>query len=264
VGLTYSLENCQNYAGVPPLTRERVREALQKTVAKVEAADASKKKPKRKAGDELRRGLATTIEELPPIVVDHAFEASGFEPTTKPADVLESEALFDALFKSLEAARAIVDDIAGSKTCKGYIIAKRREPKAAGSAQEQGEKQPGLLYEDFQPFVPQKFEKDDTYTILTFDNYNKTVDKFFSSIEGQKLESRLNDKEAAAKRKLEAVREIQEQKVESLKQAQILNMRKAGALEANVESVSLFFCYAFPTFHILESILEYNTLGLIA
>lgn len=237
VGLTYSLENRQNYGGVPPLTKERVREALQKSVAKAEAVDASKKKPKRKAGDELRRGLATTIEELPPIVVDHAFEATGFEPTTKPADVLESETLFDALFKSLEEARRIVDDITGSTNCKGYIIAKTREPKATESTQPQGDKPPGLLYEDFQPFVPKKFEKDDAYTILTFENYNKTVDEFFSSIEGQKLESRLNDKEAAAKRKLEAVREIQEQKVEGLKQAQMLNMRKAGALEANVDRV---------------------------
>lgn len=237
VGLTYNLENRQNYGGVPPLTKERVREALQRSVAKVEAADPSKKKTKRKAGDELRRGLATTIEELPPIVVDHAFEATGFEPTTKPADVLESETLFDALFKSLEEARRIVDDITGSTNCKGYIIAKQREPKVAESTQPQGGKPPGLLYEDFQPFVPQKFAKDDTYTILTFDNYNKTVDEFFSSIEGQKLESRLNDKEAAARRKLEAVREIQEQKVEGLKQAQMLNMRKAGALEANVDRV---------------------------
>lgn len=237
VGLTYSLQNRQNYGGVPPLTKDRVREALQKSVAKVEAADVSKKKPKRKAGDELRRGLATTIEELPPIVVDHAFKATGFEPTTKPVDVLESQALFDALFESLEQARRIVDDITGSKNCKGYIIAKRREPKATDSTEAQEDKQAGLLYEDFQPFVPHKFEKDDAYTVLTFDNYNKTVDEFFSSIEGQKLESRLNDKEAAAKRKLEAVREIQEQKVESLKQAQILNMRKAGALEANVDRV---------------------------
>lgn len=237
VGLTYSLENRQNYGGVPPLTKERVREALQKSVARVEAVETSKKKPKRKAGDELRRGLATTIEELPPIVVDHAFEATGFEPTTKPADVLESETLFDALFKSLEEARRIVDGITGSTNCKGYIIAKRRESKVVESTQAQGDKPSGLLYEDFQPFVPRKFEKDDTYTILTFDNYNKTVDEFFSSIEGQKLESRLSDKEAAAKRKLEAVREIQEQKVEGLKQAQILNMRKAGALEANVDRV---------------------------
>ncbi|KUI63967.1 Ribosome quality control complex subunit 2 [Cytospora mali] len=237
VGLTYNLENRQNYGGVPPLTRDRVRDALKRSVAKAEAVDASKKKQKRKAGDELRRGLATTIEELPPMVVDHAFEATGFQPTAKPAEVLENETLFDALFNSLEAARKIVDGVTGSGTCKGYIFAKKRETKESNSLVPSREQPQALLYEDFQPFLPQKFTKNDAYTVLTFDNYNKTVDAFFSSMEGQKLGSRLSDREAAAKRKLEAVREIQEQKVEGLRQAQMLNMRKAGALEANTDRV---------------------------
>ncbi|ROV96755.1 hypothetical protein VSDG_05530 [Cytospora chrysosperma] len=238
VGLVYNLENRQNYGGVPPLTRDRVREALERSVAKAEAAEASsKKKQKRKTGDELRRGLATTIEELPPMVVDHAFEATGFEPTAKPAEVLENDALFDDLFRSLEEARRIVDEVTGSETCKGYIFAKKREPKESDTTVPSGEKPLDLIYEDFQPFLPQKFEKNDAYTVLTFDNYNKTVDAFFSSMEGQQLGTRLSDREAAAKRKLEAVRAIQEQKVEGLRQAQMLNMRKAGALEANTDRV---------------------------
>lgn len=207
-------------------------------MAKAEAAEASsKKKQKRKTGDELRRGLATTIEELPPMVVEHAFEATGFEPTAKPAEVLENDSLFDDLFKSLEEARRIVDEVTGSGTCKGYIFAKKREPKETDPVVAPGEKPLDLLYEDFQPFLPQKFEKNDAYTVLTFDNYNKTVDAFFSSMEGQQLGTRLSDREAAAKRKLEAVRDIQEQKVEGLRQAQMLNMRKAGALEANTDRV---------------------------
>lgn len=75
------------------------------------------------------------------------------------------------------------------------------------------------------------------FTILTYDNFNKTIDELFSSLEGQKLEGRLTEREEAAKRKLEAVKQIQEQKVEGLKQAQMLNMRKAGAIEANVDRV---------------------------
>lgn len=238
-GLSYSLQNRQNYGGVPLLTRDRVRLALETSVKKAEAAAASnKKKQKRKPGDELRRGLATTLEELPPIVVDHAFELTGFEPTSKPADVLESEALFGALFKALEEARRIVDEVTSSATCKGYIIAKKRDTKEADSVASQKDKAHGLLYEDFQPFLPRRYEKDSEYSILTFDNFNKTIDEFFSSVEGQKLEARLNDREAAAKRKLEAVREIQEQKVEGLKKVQMLNMRKAGAIEANVDRVT--------------------------
>lgn len=239
IGSIYSLENRQNYRGVPALTKERVRTALETTIKRAEAAETStKKKQKRKPGDELRRGLATTLEEFPPIVVDHAFAVTGFEPTSKPAEVLENEALFDSLFNALEEARKIVDGVTSSATCKGYIIAKRRESKEQDAAAPQGEKPQSLLYEDFQPFLPRRYETDAEFTILTFDNFNKTIDEFFSSLEGQKLEGRLNDREEAAKRKLEAVKQIQEQKVEGLKQAQILNMRKAGALEANADRVS--------------------------
>ncbi|KAJ4386806.1 hypothetical protein N0V93_009704 [Gnomoniopsis smithogilvyi] len=239
IGSIYSLENRQNYGGVPALTRDRVRNALEITVKRAEATEGSnKKKQKRKPGDELRRGLATTLEEFPPIVVDHAFAVTGFEPTSKPADVLENETLFESLFHALEEARKIVDDVTSSATCKGYIIAKRRESKEETAAAPQEDKPQSLLYEDFQPFLPRRYETDAEYTILTYDNFNKTIDEFFSSLEGQKLEGRLNDREEAAKRKLEAVKQIQEQKVEGLKQAQILNMRKAGALEANVDRVS--------------------------
>lgn len=239
VGLTYTLQNRQNFGGVPPLTRDRVRDALEASVKKAEAAEASnKKRPKRKPGDELRRGLATTIEELPPIVVDHAFEATGFDPASKPADVLDDDALFDSLFKALEEARKVVDEVTSSATCKGYIIAKKQDNKEAEKTEPATEKPQGLLYEDFQPFLPRKYEKAKEYAILTFDNFNKTIDEFFSSVEGQKLETRLSDREAAAKRKLEAVKEIQQQKVEGLKQAQMLNLRKAGAIEANADRVT--------------------------
>lgn len=239
IGSIYSLENRQNYHGLPALTKERVRTALETTIKRAEAAETStKKKQKRKPGDELRRGLATTLEEFPPIVVDHAFAITGFEPTSKPAEVLEDETLFDSLFNALEEARKIVDGVTSSATCKGYIIAKRRERKEQDAAAPPDEKPQSLLYEDFQPFLPRRYETDAEYTILTFDNFNKTIDEFFSSLEGQKLEGRLNDREEAAKRKLEAVKQIQEQKVEGLKQAQILNMRKAGALEANADRVS--------------------------
>lgn len=238
VGLKYTLENRQNYAGVPPLTRDRVRQALETSIKRTEAAESSsKKKHKRKPGDELRRGLATTLEELPPIVVDHAFEVTGFEPTAKPAEVLENEALFDSVFVALEEARKIVDEVTSLATCKGYIFAKKVEKKGAETAKVEEGKTQGLLYEDFQPFLPKRYANDAEFTVLAFDNFNKTVDEFFSSLEGQKLEARLNDREAAAKRKLEAVKDIQEQRVEGLKQIQMLNLRKAGAIEANVDRV---------------------------
>ncbi|KAK4250954.1 fibronectin-binding protein A N-terminus-domain-containing protein [Corynascus novoguineensis] len=235
VGLAYTLENRQNFGGVPPLTKERLRDALRTT-----SAQAETRKTKKKSSDELRRGLVTTITELPPVLIDHVFRVMNFNPATKPAEILEDEPLLDALFESLQKARSILDDVTSSPTAKGYIIAKPN-PRISDSAVEGENVQIGktqnLLYDDFQPFLPKQFEENPGCQILSFEGYNKTVDEFFSSLEGQKLESRLQEREATAKRKLEAARRDQAQRIEGLQEAQMLNLRKAAAIEANIERV---------------------------
>ncbi|RYP62742.1 hypothetical protein DL771_009587 [Monosporascus sp. 5C6A] len=240
VGLTYSLQNRQNYSGVPELTKERVRDALQTTVQRAANAAEAGKKIRKKPGDELRKGLATTINELPPILIDHAMKVTGFDPALQPATVLENESLLGHLLQSLQEARKIVDQVTGSATCKGYILAKKKAEAENDAGENKGgerNKSGGLLYEDFHPFLPRQFEEDPAYTVLPFDNYNKLVDEFFSSIEGQKLESKLTEKEAAAKRKLEAAKADQAKRIEGLQSMQLLNIRKAEAIEANVERV---------------------------
>ncbi|KAI0871106.1 hypothetical protein GGS24DRAFT_504117 [Hypoxylon argillaceum] len=238
-GLAYSLENRQNYSGVPPLTKDRLREALRTITAKNAASATGSKKIKKKAGDDLRKGLAITINELPPILLDHAMKATGFDSTVQPAAVLDDEALLDRLFQSLEGGRNLVDAITSSDTCKGYIFAKTRpgaeQPPDESTHGEQPRK--GLLYEDFHPFLPRQLAENPAYTVLEFDSFGKTVDEFFSSIEGQKLESRLTEREAAARRKLEAAKADQEKRIEGLKAVQTLNVRKANAIEANIERV---------------------------
>ncbi|KAK3994971.1 ribosome quality control complex subunit 2 [Cladorrhinum sp. PSN332] len=235
VGLKYTLENRQNYGGVPPLTKERLRAALQTATEQ-----AAARKTKKKGSEELRRGLATTINELPPVLVDHVFRLTNFDPTIKTSEVLQNEELLDSLFKSLEKARSVLEEITSSPTAKGYIIAKPRPVTADAPAEGEEEKKDkarSVLYEDFQPFLPKQFEEDHNLQILPFEGYNKTVDEFFSSLEGQKLESRLQEREATAKRKLEAARQDQAKRIEGLQEAQMLNVRKAAAIEANIERV---------------------------
>ncbi|OIW31224.1 hypothetical protein CONLIGDRAFT_713681 [Coniochaeta ligniaria NRRL 30616] len=239
VGSVYSLDNRQNYGGVPPLTKERLRNALKTTVEKAAAPQAAGKKGKKKPGEDLRRGLATTITELPPMLVEHAFKVTNFDSTSNPSDILDNEELLDALFHSLEKARSIVEEVTSSPTSKGYIIAKRRSGAAKTETADGAEdKTKDLLYEDFHPFLPKQFEEESPeYKVLTFDGFNKTVDEFFSSLEGQRLESKLTEREAAAKRKLDAARQDQAKRLEGLQEAQILNERKAAAIEANAERV---------------------------
>ncbi|KAI1110694.1 fibronectin-binding protein A N-terminus-domain-containing protein [Nemania sp. NC0429] len=239
-GLVYSLENRQNYGGVPPLTKDRLRESLQTIIEKNAVSAGTAKKIKKKPGDELRKGLAITINELPPILLDHAMKVASFSSNTQPAAILEDEALLNHLLQSLQGGRNLVEDITSSETCKGFIFAKTR-PRADRLPDEpgKGDQQPSksLLYEDFHPFLPRQLAEDPTYTVLEFDSFGKTVDEFFSSIEGQKLESRLTEREAAARRKLDAAKADQEKRIEGLKAVQTLNVRKANAIEANVERV---------------------------
>ncbi|KAL8323325.1 hypothetical protein RB597_009237 [Gaeumannomyces tritici] len=244
VGLAYSLDNRLNFGGVPAFTKERLRDALETTVKRAATAAAAAPKKGKKAGGDLRRGLATTISELPPILVDHAFKENNFDPKAKPADILEDEGVFDALFTALERARGIIDDITSSDTVKGYIVARNPDVADAGAAAEGAVVKPfapelskGLLYEDFSPFLPQQFAGDPSNVVLTFEGFNKTVDEFFSSLEGQKLESRLTEREAGAKRKLDAAKREHEKRIEGLQEYQLLNLRKAAAIEANVERV---------------------------
>jgi predicted ribosome quality control (RQC) complex YloA/Tae2 family protein len=238
VGLQYSLENRQNYPITPPLTKDRVRAGLQTAVDRAAIAAAAGKKTKSKPGDELRKSLATTITELPPMVVEHAFELANFKSSTKPAEILQNEDLLEALFKATLEARRLVEEATSAERCKGYIFAKLRPNASDTPANTSDEpKREDLLYEDFHPFLPQKFVNDPNFKVLAFDGFNKTVDEFFSSLEGQKLESRLNEREAAAKRKLDAARRDQEKRIEGLQETQMLNLRKAAAIEANLERV---------------------------
>lgn len=59
----------------------------------------------------------------------------------------------------------------------------------------------------------------------------------FSSIESQKLTSRLKERELAAAKRLAAVRDEHKRKVEGLRDLQSMNVRKAQAIEANTDRV---------------------------
>lgn len=232
IGLRYAIEQRQNYAGVPPLTKERVKEALETAIGKAASGQVKKPKP----GAALRKGLATTITEVPPVLADHVLQENGFDTTASLEDILASDEKVDLLFKALQQGREIADETASGEKRTGYIISKTRPgvgPKEDGSSRKREE----LLYEDFHPFLPHKFANNPDYEILTYDNYNKTVDEFYSSIEGQKLESKVHEREETAKRKLNAARQDQEKRIEGLQEAQLLNIRKAAAIETNVEWV---------------------------
>ncbi|KAH0314334.1 hypothetical protein KCU71_g6626, partial [Aureobasidium melanogenum] len=239
LGLQYNLELRQNYGGVPPLTKERVRAGLEKAIER-QAQDQSTKKIKKKPGDALRKALAVSITEFPPVVLDHVFEVTGFDKNIQPSEVLENEETLDKLMAVFDEASKVLADITSADTVTGYIVCKRNK-KAAADNNEDGEtkedKNKGLMYDDFHPFKPKQLENNPENVFLEFTGFNKTVDEFFSSIEGQKLESKLSEREEQAKKRLEAARQEHARRIGSLQQTQELNIMKAQAIEANLDRV---------------------------
>ncbi|KAF2640381.1 hypothetical protein P280DRAFT_34630 [Massarina eburnea CBS 473.64] len=235
VGLQYNLSLRQNYGGIPELTEERVRSALQKVVDRQkEQPAATGKKAKKQAKDALRKALAVSITECPPLLVDHALHVAEYDTTLKPEEVLADDALLTKLVDVLHNARKIAEEITTTDQIKGYILAKPNP--AAPKDEVEGSEKSHHLYDDFHPFQPKQFEHSD-YTSLEFEGFNKTVDEFFSSIEGQKLESKLHERELTAKKKMDQARKEHENRIGGLQQVQELNFRKAEAILANIHRV---------------------------
>ncbi|KAK1059839.1 hypothetical protein LTR74_012356 [Friedmanniomyces endolithicus] len=236
LGLKYDLSLRQNYAGVPELTKERVRDGLQRAIERQqEEAQKPGKKIKKKGGDALRKALAVTTTEFPPVLLDHALHVTGYDRNAQPEEVLASEELLEKLLGSLQEAQRVVQEITSAEMAKGYIIAKQGKASQQDDEQETGHQ--NLLYDDFHPFKPAHLATDSTITFLEYDGFNKTADEFFSSLEGQKLESRLQEREDTARRKLDHARQEQAIRLDGLDSVQELNVRKAVAIEANIERV---------------------------
>ncbi|KAL8738758.1 MAG: hypothetical protein Q9181_000513 [Wetmoreana brouardii] len=243
VGLKYGLENRQDSSSATEWTSDRVRQTLQKGLdnnSEGNVRQAKKKKP----GDPLRKVLAGSMTEFPASLIDGALRSTGFEFSQPIAQVLGDERLIQGLTAALLEAQRVVGDITRDKFSKGYILAKNK-PDQRPSIAEYNHSHPtdeaepsheGIMYEDFQPFRPPESSSSE-WKLLEFESFNKTVDEFFSSIEGQRLESRLTEREQNAKRKIETARQDYEKRIGGLQQVQWLNVRKAQAIEANLQRV---------------------------
>lgn len=126
-----------------------------------------------------------------------------------------------------------------TETPKDIVFGAREaveEQQQVEKIQEDGEAQ-GMVYADFFPFLPIQFATDPSVKCLPFTGFNHTVDTFFSSIESQKLTSRIVERELAATKRLADAHASHARRVEGLRDMQELNVLKAKAIEANLDRV---------------------------
>lgn len=242
-GSQYNLSERQNINGIPPMTQERIKDGLQGYIDRQAAGQQStNKKLKKKPGDILRKALGGFINEYPPMLLDHALRVVGFDLNLQPGEIVTNQNLLNSLLLAMDEADALMKHIMSRDVVTGYVFGKSAPDRNASNQVSQARiddngNNTHVMYEDFHPFKPKHLEQEPTTHILEFEGYNYTIDEFFSSIEGQKLETRLAEKEATARRKLENARQDQEKRLGGLQQVQELNTRKAQAIEANLERV---------------------------
>lgn len=240
LGGKYILDAKQNYHGVPPITTDRVQEALKKAVERAKTAtEVGGKKAKRaKGADDLKKALSIAFPEFPVHLLDHVFRKAGIDVATKADAALENSDILEKVITALEQAGEIFKSFEGAQS-KGYIIAKVKATSSGevGATEIEEPGRAGILYDDFHPFRPAQFENKPELRILEFDGFNKTVDEFYSSIESQKLESKLSEHEETARRKLEATKADHAKRLGALQQVQELHIRKAQTIEANTHRV---------------------------
>ncbi|KAJ5933715.1 hypothetical protein N7454_006044 [Penicillium verhagenii] len=237
LGIQYNVTNKQNYAGIPEITPSRITETIEKAQALfAQEANAPKKKTKKNT-DMLRKALSQGFPEFPPLLLDHAFAVVGLDAATPLDQALASPDILRKVREVLDEAERISKSFDVGESHAGYIVAKEDTRISTQTDGESESKTPGLLYEDFHPFKPRQFADKPGVKILEFERFNATVDEYFSSLESQRLESRLTEREQAAKRKLDAVRDEHRKRIDALKDAQELHIRKAAAIEDNVYRV---------------------------
>ena len=243
LGLKYTLEDKQHYHGVPELSVDRLRIGLETYKAKISGEDqVSRKKSKKKRNDEIRRALADSFHEFPPPLIDHVLRSESQESLASVDELLKHNDDLQRIYKSLEEADTIRQNLTRGTECEGFIVAKSRagsselEQRHTGPDLTEEPNQTDLLYEDFQPFSPD-VSADSGLTRIAFSNFNKTVDQFFSSVESQTLETRISEREEHAKRKLETAKKDHEKRLDGLQQVQELNVRRAQAIENNLDRV---------------------------
>ncbi|EPS35597.1 hypothetical protein H072_10966 [Dactylellina haptotyla CBS 200.50] len=237
--------------------------------------DWQKRKLKKTRKDEgLNRVLGAAMTEFSATLIEHCLLSVGVNPDLKVADVVGDEATIDKIFEAFQTAETMVKDIIESKEVTGWIIAKKPQPKTEKAEDDADKKKPkkkkkvafgdagvkeaeedleamleddadivpqtdasGFIYDDFHPFLPLQYKDKPNIHAIPIPTYNKTVDSFFSSIESQKMEQRTAEKKAQAAKRLANARNEHKSKIASLQQTQELHVRKAQAIEANIDRV---------------------------
>ncbi|KAL0269425.1 UNVERIFIED_CONTAM: hypothetical protein PYX00_007165 [Menopon gallinae] len=176
-----------------------------------------------KTGDNLKKILNPHFD-YGPAIIEHVLLGIGLQGGSKLGKDVTIENHLTQLHTALIEADSIMNE-AVSKPMKGYIIQKvEKRPTTDGGFED------CLVNEEFHPYL---FRQHANRPYVEFDSFDKAVDSFFSTLEGQNIFMKAIVQEKAAMKKLENVRRDHDQRLKQLEETQEIDRIKAELITKN-------------------------------
>lgn len=182
-----------------------------------------------KPGDTLRKIFNPRLV-FGPALLEHCFIEVGFPDNWKfegGSNRVDLNKIEDALQMCQQIMNKIADDH------KGYIIYKQD----SALTQEGDSEKAVIVYTEFHPMLFNQHKTAKNLKYFEMESFDKAVDKYFSSIEGQKIDRKALQQEKDALKKLDNVKKDHEKRLQELARLQEVDKRKAYLIEANNDLV---------------------------
>ncbi|XP_078313250.1 ribosome quality control complex subunit NEMF-like isoform X3 [Crassostrea virginica] len=181
-----------------------------------------------KVGEVLKKVLLPHLD-YGPAMTEHCLQTIGFPENVKVGKGFNVTEDMEKLRRAIQLAESLLEKLS-AEPCQGVIIQKKERRAAV----KEGEAAELLTYEEFHPMLFKQFENK---PFCMFDNFNKSVDEFFSQIESQKLDMKALQQEKSALKKLENIKKDHEKRIEGLQKEQGADINKGRLIELNLPLV---------------------------
>ena len=213
------------------VTREAILEAIASVKAKgteaiAQEATITKKKftVKRKANEPtLKYILTKLIGAYGPAIIGHCLSLAGIDPNSSLIEDLDEATVIGALKASTEVGKIV--ERCGRAPVIGYIYTRN----------DANVEDPTNLF-DFQPFESQVMMSQGL-KLHIYDDYNTVLDVYFTNLEKGKREIQAKAHSDALSTRISNVKTSHQTRLIDLQEEQAIYIRKAEAIQANLEQV---------------------------
>lgn len=161
---------------------------------------------------------------------------NGVKPSTSCLELLENKELLVSTVKALNETRskfnALIETPVGE--IDGYILSKKNP--LFKENQEPSIENLEFIYHEFHPFEPIHKIKDDV-KVEMIKGYNKTVDKFFTTLEMSKVSLSRQIHQANIEKRLQFVKDEHAKKLQALDEVQDMNFKKGYLINLYNEKI---------------------------